>query len=195
VRRSGLNAETPVIVVTVSAERKVMAGFAVQDVLPKPLDSSALITALEHSGVTPEAGGTVLVLDDDSRALDLMAASLGNLGYRATCSTDGHEALEHARKQMPLAVIVDLLMPGMNGFEFLERFRELPQSRHVPVIVWTIKDLSASERATLRMSSQAVVPKSGSAALMEELSSFLPARPATGTTPAPTPTSVGGRGP
>jgi signal transduction histidine kinase/DNA-binding response OmpR family regulator len=184
VRRAGLNADTPVVVVTVSADRQVMAGFAVQDVLPKPLDSLALIAALQRTGVGPEAPGTVLVLDDDSRALELMAASLRQLGYRAECASSGQEALDRARDQLPLAMIVDLLMPGMNGFEFLERFRELPGSRHVPVIVWTIKDLSSAERATLRMSSQAVVPKNGSAALMDELSSFLPAR-------APTPRDKG----
>ena len=180
IRDGDLNVDTPVVVVTVSAERKVMAGFAVQDVLPKPLDSTALIAALERSGVRPESPGTVLVLDDDLRALDLMQASLANLGYSAYVTSDGHQALARAREHLPVAVIVDLLMPGMNGFEFLEQFRELPSSRHVPVIVWTIKDLSASERATLRMSSQAVVPKSGGAALMEELRSFLPARPAVG---------------
>lgn len=119
-----------------------------------------------------------MVLDDDRRALDLMAASLKQLGYRAHCTSSGQEALDWSSERLPLAMIVDLLMPGMNGFEFLERFRELPRSRHVPVIVWTIKDLSAGERATLRLSSQAVVPKNGSAALMEELSSFLPARAA-----------------
>jgi signal transduction histidine kinase/DNA-binding response OmpR family regulator len=176
IRRHTDNAETPVIVVSISAERQLMAGFAVHDVLPKPLDSGALLGALQRAGVQPEHGGGVLVVDDDTRALDLMAASLAQLGYGAYCTGDGHQALEHARLEMPLAVIVDLLMPGMNGFEFLEHFRELPGSRHVPVIVWTIKDLTARERATLRLSSQAVVAKSGSAALMEELRAFLPER-------------------
>jgi CheY-like chemotaxis protein len=176
IRRQTDNAETPVIVVSISAERKLMAGFAVQDVLPKPLDTGGLLRALQGAGVQPERGGAVLVVDDDARARDLMAASLAQLGYGACCTSSGHQALEHAAREMPLAVIVDLLMPAMNGFEFVERFRELPGSRHVPVIVWTIKDLTARERATLRLSSQAVVAKSGSAALMEELRAFLPER-------------------
>jgi CheY-like chemotaxis protein len=174
IRKVSGDPDTPVVVVTVSADRKIMAGFAVTDVLPKPLDAGALLRTLQRVGVRPRAGGTVLVLDDDRRALELMAVSLDQLGFRCTCTSDGHEALRLARARMPLAVVVDLLMPGMNGFEFLERFRELPESRQIPVIVWTIKDLDARERARLRMSSQAVVPKSGSAALIEELRAFLP---------------------
>ena len=69
-------------------------------------------------------------------------------------------------------------MPGMSGFEFLERLRRDPTVRLVPVIVWTGKDLSIDERARLRVSANAVVAKdpAGGDAVVAELAAFLPAR-------------------
>jgi CheY-like chemotaxis protein len=66
--------------------------------------------------------------------------------------------------------VLDLLMPGMNGFEFLDRFRRDPRHRQVPVIVWTSKDLTNAEIARLRSSAQAIVPKAnGGNAVIAEL--------------------------
>ena len=72
--------------------------------------------------------------------------------------------------------MLDLLMPGMDGFEFLRRFRGTESGRHTPVIVWTVKDLTAEERHRLQASAQAVVLKGAgsTAALLEQLSSLLP---------------------
>jgi CheY-like chemotaxis protein len=83
---------------------------------------------------------------------------------------------------LPRAVVLDLVMPGMNGFEFLDRLRRDPAGRGVPVIVWTVKDLSSDEHALLRASAQAVVSKGrgGSAAVIAELRTFLDKRPAAG---------------
>jgi CheY-like chemotaxis protein len=72
-------------------------------------------------------------------------------------------------------VVVDLLMPGIDGFEFISRFTRLPAGRGVPIIIWTMKDLSAGERETLRASTQAIVSKSGIADLIEKLRPFLAA--------------------
>jgi CheY-like chemotaxis protein len=67
------------------------------------------------------------------------------------------------------------MMPEMDGFEFLARFRELPAARNVPVLVWTVKDLSADESARLRRSAQAVLQKGrDKRALVDELRLLLP---------------------
>jgi signal transduction histidine kinase/DNA-binding response OmpR family regulator/HAMP domain-containing protein len=170
------HAGVPVIVVTVVAERGAVAGFAVADVLPKPLDPAALLAALSRAGVPPgRKSGPVLVLDDDPGSLKLMAATLHQLGLDAICESHGADALQAVRDRPPRAVILDLMMPGMNGFEFLERLRSEPAGRRVPVIVWTIKDLSAAEQATLRASADAVVAKGdgAAAAVIAELELFL----------------------
>src|SRR5690606_24166913 len=176
IRQDGRNREVPVVVVTVIAERGALAGFAVSDILPKPVEQGALLAALERAGVPPHRGGAVLVVDDDPGSLRLMAATLERLGYATRCETGGESALRVAAEAPPRAVILDLVMPGMSGFEFLEHFRRDPKSRRVPVIIWTVKDLSEEELARLRASADAIVSKGegGSAAVLAELSAFLP---------------------
>jgi PAS domain S-box-containing protein len=166
----------PVIVVTVVTEKGAVAGFAVHDLLSKPLDSSALLASLSRAGLRPGRSGIVMVVDDDPGSLKLMSATLTQLGYRAHGVRSGEEGLRVARKSAPLAVVLDLLMPEMDGFEFLDRLRQVPPCRRVPVIVWTVKDLSAEEYARLRASAQGVVAKAreGIAAVVEELRRFLP---------------------
>jgi CheY-like chemotaxis protein len=74
--------------------------------------------------------------------------------------------------------VLDLIMPAMTGFEFLERFRALPDCRSVPVLVWTVKDLTAGEQARLQSSVQGVLSKGrgGIAALIDDLRTFLGAK-------------------
>jgi CheY-like chemotaxis protein len=76
-------------------------------------------------------------------------------------------------------VVLDLLMPGMNGFEFLDQLRQTPAGRAVPVIVWTVKDITEPERVRLRQSAQAVVQKvqGGAGALVEGVRPYLRSKP------------------
>jgi signal transduction histidine kinase/DNA-binding response OmpR family regulator len=178
IRASQLNGDVPVVVITVVAERGAVAGFAVSDVLQKPVEPEAVVAALTRAGVPPHRPGTILVVDDDPNALRLMAATLTQLGYTTRCEHDGAAALGAARSAPPSAIVLDLIMPGMSGFEFLEQLRRDPAGRRVPVIVWTGKDLTVDERAQLRASANAVVAKdpTGGHAVVAELAAFLPAR-------------------
>ena len=175
IRSEVANRDVPIIVITVVAVHGAVAGFAVHDFLTKPFDPPALVGSLERAGIGP-VGAEVLVVDDDSGARQLMAATLGQHGYTAHCVPSGKSGLERARVLPPGAVVLDLMMPEMDGFQFLEQFRQLPKCRRIPVIVWTAKDLSSDEFARLRASAQGVVAKNGNVAttLMEELRTFLP---------------------
>jgi len=179
-RNETLNADIPVIVLTVVAEEGAVAGFTVSDVLAKPIESGALLKALQRAGVVPGRRGAVLVVDDDPGCLKLMEATLGRSGYETICRQDGLAALEAAAQSRLIAVVLDLVMPGVDGFEFLERFRRTEAGRRTPVIIWTVKDLSAGDHARLRESAHAVVVKDGdsAASLVRELSVFLPQRAA-----------------
>ncbi|HEY1813987.1 MAG TPA: response regulator [Kofleriaceae bacterium] len=176
--RAGKNGEVPVIVVTVVAERGAVAGFHVHDMLAKPLSEPALLASLDRAGVSPDGRAIVLVVDDDPTALKVMAASLGKLGYQAVCEADPVRGLRVASEQPPAAIVLDLIMPGMTGFEFLDQLRTTPTAHAVPVIVWTSKDLSDDERTRLRKSAHAVVSKGneGNARVVAELAAVLPAK-------------------
>jgi signal transduction histidine kinase/DNA-binding response OmpR family regulator len=174
------NTDVPIVVLTVVAEEGAVAGFTVSDVLAKPIDSGALLKALQRIGVVPDRRGAVLVVDDDPGCLKLMEATLGRSGYDTICRRDGLAALEAAAESRLIAVILDLIMPGVDGFEFLERFRRMEAGRSTPVIIWTVKDLSAHDHARLRERAHAVVVKDGDSAatLVRELKAFLPQRAA-----------------
>jgi CheY-like chemotaxis protein len=177
--REGPNGDAPVIVITVVGEPGAVAGFAVHDVLAKPLVDTTLLESLQRADVRPNGKrSVVLVIDDDAASLKVMAATLGRLGYLAVCEQDPVRGLRAATEDPPSAIVLDLLMPGMTGFEFLEQFRISDAARSVPVIVWTSKDLAADELARLRRSAHAVVSKGheGNARVLAELASSMHVR-------------------
>jgi PAS domain S-box-containing protein len=159
IRTEGKNRETPVVVVSVVAERGILAGFSVQDYLVKPVNGRDLLQAFSQARIPPRKGGKILIVDDDPAAQRLMAATLEDLGYEIQASADGAEALAFTKNEQPLAVVLDLVMPNLDGLEFLMRFREAPDNRAIPVIVWTMKDLSADDVRRLRMLAQSIVGK------------------------------------
>ena len=180
IRAEGHNADVPVVVLTVVVEEGAVAGFTVSDVLAKPIDTAALLDSLGRAGVAPGRRGKVLVVDDDPGCLRLMEATLGRSGYETICRQDGEAALQAAAESRPIAVVLDLIMPRVDGFEFLERFRRTEAGRRTPVIIWTVKDLSDHDHARLRESAHAIVVKGsdGAASLLRELNAFLPQRQA-----------------
>jgi PAS domain S-box-containing protein len=170
----------PVITMTIVANGGGAAGFAVTDVLAKPVDPHALVSALERGGAPPTRGNPVLVVDDDAGSLKLMEATLAKLGYDALCFSDARDALRGIQRIRPLAAIVDLVMPGMDGLAFLERFRASPENQRIPVMIWTVKDLSPDERIALHTAVNSVVQKGvdDSSRLSAALQAFLPAKSA-----------------
>jgi PAS domain S-box-containing protein len=124
--------------------------------------------------------GAVLVVDDDPGSCRLMAASLEKLGYRSVCMSRGSEALAFCERQAPLAVVLDLQMPEMDGFMFLDHFRRVPSCRHIPVIVWTVRDLIPDDYDRLHSVVQGILAKGHSASMsvVEELRRFTEARQA-----------------
>jgi CheY-like chemotaxis protein len=159
IRSEGLNQQTPVLVVSVVAEQGSMAGFSVQDYLTKPVNSRDLLHALEQARVPADKSGKILIVDDDPAAQRLMSATLEGLGYEIHSSPNGEAALAFAAAERPRAVVLDLIMPGVDGFEFLSRFREMTENRAVPVIVWTMKELTVDDHRQLRQLAQGIVAK------------------------------------
>jgi CheY-like chemotaxis protein len=164
-------------VVTVVAEKGVAAGYAIHDYLIKPVRAEQLLASLQRAGIAANAGRPILVVDDDSSARKLMETTLQSLGYRSLCAPGGEEGLRIAAEDPPAAVVLDLMMPGVDGFAFLDRFRQSSTGQATPVIVWTAKDLTAEDHARLSSSAQAVVLKreGSTRSLIDELRGYVPA--------------------
>jgi CheY-like chemotaxis protein len=101
----------------------------------------------------------VLVVDDDEASLKLVERALEELGLKAVCASGAEEGLRAAALEPPGLVVLDLVMPEVDGFQFISRFAQMPASRGVPVVLWTVKDVSARDRALFKGSLHAVVPK------------------------------------
>jgi CheY-like chemotaxis protein len=159
-RNGGPNRDVPVVVITVVTETSALAGFAVNDVLTKPIRPHEVKSALQRLGGA-EQPANVLVVDDDPASLELMVATLHTLGIGARVASSGAQALELIEQRRPDALILDLVMPGLNGFDLLHTLRRTPGLKHLPVFVWTSVELKADEMAALEASAQAVVGKAG----------------------------------
>jgi signal transduction histidine kinase/DNA-binding response OmpR family regulator len=186
-RKTALNAHAPVIIITVVSEREVARGFLVHDCLAKPVSPDALIGSLRRAEVLPN-GSTkrVLVVDDDYNALRLAAAALRSSGYEVVCQDSAQAGLSVAANSDFSAVVLDLLMPGIDGFEFLDRFREIAVNRTAPVVIWTNKDVTVAERERLKRAAQAIALKStgGFDAVLRELQRLSPVDQPSGARPS-----------
>jgi PAS domain S-box-containing protein len=100
--------------------------------------------------IVPGSGGnTVLVIEDDPLTLDALENALLRKGYRALRASNGKEGVEMAQRDSPDLIVLDLVMPGFNGFEVADRLRNDNVSANVPILVLTSMDLSAADRARL----------------------------------------------
>ena len=143
-------------------------------ILPRTM--TGITPARPHAlTVLPADNRTILVVDDDPRALRLAEASLNQLGCRCLFTSNPEQALTAIEEDPPAVIVVDLLMPAVDGFQFLSRLRETMHGHDIPVVVWSVKDLDAAEHRRLHALRATIVPKhgSGSDGLRQELERIL----------------------
>ena len=167
-RASGASRHTPVKALGFGADASAEVAFPVADVLAKPLDRAELERVL--APLRPVGGGrfTVLVVDDEASARDLMCASLAQVGVGAVAVESGPAALTWLAGQPASALVLDLMMPGMDGFEVLHQLRSDPLLAALPVVVWTAMALTPEDLAQLAASAQVIASK-GSAGSLEQV--------------------------
>jgi len=130
---------TPLIVSFVPGVSEAAASLGTSDYLVKPVSRGKLLEALERAQLP---GKTVLIVDDEPEALRLFWRMLASAdhGYRVLTTDDGREAMQILREQHPDVVLLDLVMPDMDGFQFLAAKTEDPALRDIPVIVISALD-------------------------------------------------------
>jgi PAS domain S-box-containing protein len=150
-KKTQLTAAIPVIVVTVVDEPKVGLALGAAEYLVKPVDKDVLLeTVRRHIGPGSNAPAKVLVVDDEAGTRELLREMLESDGYIPVLAANGKEALELLVRTPVSAMLLDLVMPEMDGFELLIRMKEDPGLRNIPVLVLTAKDLTESELDMLR---------------------------------------------
>ena len=130
--------------------------FPVSDVLAKPLRRPALARALVPLRDRLGPGRPVLVVDDEAASRELMCAALQATGVEAVAVDGGAQALRRLLSLQPAAIVLDLMMPGIDGFQVLHELRSDPRWAELPVIVWTALSLSAEDIGALSRSAAAI---------------------------------------
>jgi len=159
IRHEGPSRTSPVLGVSMPAEPGAAATFAVADVLFKPIRTAEVAAALARLRLSRPL--RVLVVDDDPLARQLMQATLVSMGASVVCAEGGHQALAEVARQAPDAVILDLMMPELDGFETLDALRRMPDGAQLPVYIWTSMILDQAEVDRLSRSSRAILCKGG----------------------------------
>ena len=153
-------AHIPIIVVSVVDQKETAFTLGAAEYLVKPVQKSALLNALrKHLGAASGPAKSILIVDDDPITLDIVSDTLRSVGYTPHCVSSGKDALEFLSKVDVDAILLDLMMPEMDGFEVLCAIKDIPELCEVPVFVLTAKDLSESESIILKRGARALFRK------------------------------------
>ena len=152
-------ASIPVVMVSVAGQQVMGQSLGAADFLIKPVQSDSLLRTLgAHLGLRAPPK-SLLVIDDDASARDVLRRQMGRQGWRVVEAADGAEGLARVREEIPALVLLDLMMPRMDGFAFLAALREIDGASSIPVIVVTAKELSRVERQELAARAGKVMAK------------------------------------
>jgi PAS domain S-box-containing protein len=157
-------ASIPVVMVTSLDEPKLGLALGAQDYLVKPVKPRELINTIRRWLAPSAVGATVLVVDDDPAMREVFERTLTSVGYSVVLAADGNEGLRalDARgddRPLPRLIVLDLMMPEVDGFEFLRRLKEHPRGAQLPVVVATAKELTEQEQQMLAESAAKIIRK------------------------------------
>ncbi|WIM10225.1 response regulator [Enhydrobacter sp.] len=170
-------ADVPVIMVSVTDTRELAISQGVSDYLMKPVGREQLLQSLRRCH--PQlAERRVLIVEDDAPTRELMRSILEKNCCTVVEAEHGLAGLERLAEARPDVILLDIMMPEMDGFEFIARVRAEPRCQDIPIVVVTAKTLTAEERAQLNSHMQGFVQKGDAdgAALLAAIDRLLPQR-------------------
>lgn len=151
-------ADIPVIMVSVVENKNLAFALGATDYLTKPIDRKRLALMLERY-CRPELSGLVLLVEDDEASRGVTSKAVKDSGWQLIEAENGAAALRLMEEQTPVLILLDLLMPTMDGFEFARTVRRDERWRSIPIIVSTSKDLSPADRERLAGNVESVLSK------------------------------------
>ncbi len=150
--------DIPLIVLSIIDNKELGFRLGADEYLVKPIDKQALLNALRR---VEGQGRELLVADDDPAVVDLVCQLLEDNGWNVRSAANGQEALDEIARQQPDVLLLDLMMPVLDGFATLQQLREAPATQDLPVIIITAKDLAPQEREELRLHATRIIEKNG----------------------------------
>ena len=161
----------PVVVVSITERSELGMSLGAEEWLVKPVQQDVFLRALDAATSSAASGGkrTILVVDDDPTAVEYLSELVRQRGCEVLAAANGREGIALALRHSPDAIILDLAMPVMNGFEVVHALRENSRTRATPILIVTAMDLSLTERQRLLTGVQGIVRKGWQQELLSEL--------------------------
>src|SRR5262245_44414243 len=151
-------ADVPVIMVTIVDDRNLGYALGATDYLTKPIDRERLAAVVRRYRRAP-GRDSVLVVEDDAATRSLLRRLLEGEGWAVVEAENGRRGLEVFARARPALILLDLMMPEMDGFQFVAELKRTPEGRAVPIVVLTAKDVTADERLRLTGSVEVILQK------------------------------------
>jgi PAS domain S-box-containing protein len=150
----------PVLILSIDDKSECNMLWGAFDHLVKPVEKSILLSTLDRlKKKTIKKSSKILIVDDQESMVELIASLVKEEGYTINQAYGGKEAIEKALADLPDALILDLAMPDLSGFEVIRALKKNPETVDIPIIVCTAKDLSAQDMKTLNSSVSFVMQK------------------------------------
>jgi PAS domain S-box-containing protein len=164
----------PVVMLTIVTNKEMGYVLGASEYLTKPIDRDRLAEVIDKYR-PKDPGRVVLVVDDDNATRQVLRRTLTKQGWSVIEAENGRVALERVAAQKPSLIMLDMMMPEMDGFEFLAALRKDPASAATPVVVLTSKDLTPDERSQLTGNVERILQKGAYSreALLSEVKSIV----------------------
>ncbi|HET7745750.1 MAG TPA: response regulator, partial [Vicinamibacteria bacterium] len=179
----GDTAQIPVIMITMADDRSMGYALGAADYITKPIDRDRLAASVARFRAA--AGrGSVLVVEDDADTREIMARTLADDGWTVRTAENGIIALQKVAEGVPDLILLDLMMPEMDGFEFVSELRGRDAWRRIPVVVVTAKDLTPDDQSRLEGNVRRIFQKASFSReeLVGEIQAAIESRPSSGHT-------------
>jgi PAS domain S-box-containing protein len=152
----------PIVIISVVADRKKGFALGAAAVMQKPISRQELYESLVDVGLFPVSEGRtlkVLIVDDDPKAVELIAVRILGLASTVLRAYGGREAIEVARQELPDLIVLDLIMPEVNGFDVVAALNGHPDTARIPILVVTSSRITGEDRAKLSGSVSTILEK------------------------------------
>jgi PAS domain S-box-containing protein len=153
-------ADIPVIMLTMANDRDLGYALGASEYLVKPINVERLLSVLQRYE-SRKSSGPVLVVEDDLNSREMLCTLVERRGWQVQSAENGRRALECLQNTPPSLILLDLMMPEMDGFDVIQEMRNHAEWRNIPIIVVTAKELTANERQWLSSQIQGFYQKGG----------------------------------